>query len=795
MKKKFTLLLALILLIFGSISAQNAWINEIHYDNTGTDANEAVEVVIENPGSYTLSDFTIALYNGNVPTAAVLYGTAYDLSQFTVGATVGNFTIYSYTYPSNGLQNGSPDGLCLAYQGVAISGQFLSYEGVMTASGGPADGLTSTDILVKEVGTEVVGLSLQLLGTGGAYSDFQWNNPTTATTGAVNNFQTFGTPSANPIVTNIMNTPTNPTTSEAVTITADVTDDVAVIGVNILWGTATGVYGNTVAMTLTTGDTYSGEIPAKPTAGTIYYMIQAIDADPNYVLSSEMTYDVTAMGPQITNIVQTPDALSVTSSDAVSVSADVTDDISVSTVDLKWGTATGVYDNTITMSLGTGSTYTTDTDIPAQADGTAIFYVIEATDGDANTTTSIEYNYTVNDPILPTEVATIAELRAGTLLTTEYEYTGEAVVTFDYTNGTYTKVWIEDATGAILIYDANSSEVTTSSYAIGDAVSGLTGTLEVYNGTTEFILSNAAVAPVSSGNAMPYQEVDAVTLNANYADYAEELITITASSFDEADGSAVFATSTNYGLTDATGTVVFRTAFSGVDYIGTIIPSGNKNVTCLVAQFSGTVQVTSRDLADIVDDIMTYSVTFNVDVTDSIASGWFVPATDSLFMAGDLFVPTWQTPGSDLQTLMLDADEDGIYTLTVSNLAAATYNYKYFKASTVAPTWDNGEWAGDPNRAVTVVDVDLVVNDVFGDINPGVQDISKGISIYPNPSNGLFNITVESNMSLEVYDITGKLMNTQLLNGASSMQINEAGIYFLRFSNEDGTSTQKVIVQ
>jgi hypothetical protein len=144
---------------------------------------------------------------------------------------------------------------------------------------------------------------------------------------------------------------------------------------------------------------------------------------------------------------------------------------------------------------------------------------------------------------------------------------------------------------------------------------------------------------------------------------------------------------------------------------------------------------------------------------------------------------------------MLDADEDGIYTLTVSNVAAGTYAYKYFKATTVAPTWENGEWAGDPNRAVTVVDVDLIVNDVFGDINPGVQDISKGISIYPNPSNGQFNINVDSNMTLEVYDITGKLMNTRLLNGASSMQINEAGMYFLRFSNEEGTSTQKVIVR
>ena len=28
----------------------NAWINELHYDNAGTDVNELVEVVIENAG-------------------------------------------------------------------------------------------------------------------------------------------------------------------------------------------------------------------------------------------------------------------------------------------------------------------------------------------------------------------------------------------------------------------------------------------------------------------------------------------------------------------------------------------------------------------------------------------------------------------------------------------------------------------------------------------------------------------------------------------------------------------------
>jgi len=39
----------------------NAWINEIHYDNTGGDDGEFIEIVIENPGSYTLSDFRVDL--------------------------------------------------------------------------------------------------------------------------------------------------------------------------------------------------------------------------------------------------------------------------------------------------------------------------------------------------------------------------------------------------------------------------------------------------------------------------------------------------------------------------------------------------------------------------------------------------------------------------------------------------------------------------------------------------------------------------------------------------------------
>jgi len=184
--KVFTLLIALSAAM-PTIMAQNAWINELHYDNSGTDVNEFVEVVIENPGSYALSDFSVDLYNGN---GGVTYNTK-TLDAFTVGSTIGNFTFYTYVYPVNGIQNGAPDGLSLSYQAVLIPGQFLSYEGTIVATNGPASGLTSTDIGVSEGGAGP-GESLQLGGGGTIYSDFAWQNSLAETPGLENNNQSIG---------------------------------------------------------------------------------------------------------------------------------------------------------------------------------------------------------------------------------------------------------------------------------------------------------------------------------------------------------------------------------------------------------------------------------------------------------------------------------------------------------------------------------------------------------------------------------------------------------------------------
>jgi len=158
----------------------NAWINEIHYDNIGTDTLEGVEIVIENASEYTLSDFSVVLYNGGDSTA---YNT-YTLETFPIGNSQNNFTLY-YKFISD-IQNGSPDGIALTYQGNTI--QFLSYEGTFTATVGSAVGVTSTDIGVSEAGdtTSPVGYSLQLIGNGTKYSDFTWAGPFPQTMGLPN---------------------------------------------------------------------------------------------------------------------------------------------------------------------------------------------------------------------------------------------------------------------------------------------------------------------------------------------------------------------------------------------------------------------------------------------------------------------------------------------------------------------------------------------------------------------------------------------------------------------------------
>lgn len=161
------------------------FINELHYDNASSDVNEGIELA--GSAGLVLDGYTLVLYNGNGGTP---YGNPITLSG-TLPDQDGGYGTYMVMLPVNGLQNGAPDGLAL----VGPTGQvlqFLSYEGSFTAVGGPADGLTSTDIGLEEDGYTPVGYSLQLVGKGTAYEAFTWAAPMAATFGNINSGQSFG---------------------------------------------------------------------------------------------------------------------------------------------------------------------------------------------------------------------------------------------------------------------------------------------------------------------------------------------------------------------------------------------------------------------------------------------------------------------------------------------------------------------------------------------------------------------------------------------------------------------------
>ena len=93
------------------------FINEIHYDNASTDSGESIEIA--GPAGTDLTGWSVVLYNGS---GGAVYSTT-ALSGVIPNQQGGYGTVV-ITYPSNGIQNGSPDGIALVNGGMLV--QFLS---------------------------------------------------------------------------------------------------------------------------------------------------------------------------------------------------------------------------------------------------------------------------------------------------------------------------------------------------------------------------------------------------------------------------------------------------------------------------------------------------------------------------------------------------------------------------------------------------------------------------------------------------------------------------------------------
>jgi len=187
-KRRLALATSLAFGLHGILSSAQAgaWVNEFHYDNSGGDVGEFFEIA--GAAGTDLNGWSLELYNGsssqrNVYNTLALSG--------ILGNDQDGFGFFVLDLPSNGIQNGSPDGFALVDSAGSVV-EFLSYEGSFTAVNGSAANMTSTDIGVSENGGTPIGFSLQRTGTGSQGSDFTWVAPGAQTKGAANTGQTFG---------------------------------------------------------------------------------------------------------------------------------------------------------------------------------------------------------------------------------------------------------------------------------------------------------------------------------------------------------------------------------------------------------------------------------------------------------------------------------------------------------------------------------------------------------------------------------------------------------------------------
>lgn len=472
MKKLYFSIITLILGL-SSFAQTTIFINELHYDNSGSDVDEGVEIA--GPAGSDLTGWSIVKYNGN---NGAVYGTE-NLSgtipnQDNGYGTLGFTSIGSF-------QNGAPDGIALVNAGGTVV-QFLSYEGSLTASDGPANGMTSIDIGVSEGSSTPVGQSLQLTGSGDVYEEFTWSAPSTASSGAVNTNQSFST-------------------------------------------------ANTASLTITSPANTSSFAPGTTSVDIAYTVVNA---------PASAIINITVNGGS-----------SVTTTD---------NPYSVTTVD--------------------GQTYSIQ---------------IELIDGGVLASDQVTFNIES-----VTQVANIAALRAGTQ-GNFYELTGEALLT--YQQSFRNQKFIEDASGAILIDDTAGN--ITSSYSIGDGITGIIGELDEFGGMMQFRPSQDSGAASSTGNTLTPQSVSLADLTSNPENYESELVKVTAVTMD--NSTANFSGGSVHSMTQGGDMFNFRSTFFSADYAaqGATVPSVSLDVTGIVNERNGNLYyLTARNAADFSEPVL-----------------------------------------------------------------------------------------------------------------------------------------------------------------------------------------------
>jgi len=260
---------------------------------------------------------------------------------------------------------------------------------------------------------------------------------------------------------------------------------------------------------------------------------------------------------------------------------------------------------------------------------------------------------------------------------------------------------------------------------------------------------------------------------------------------------------------DNINTASVNVYYNGNDF-GDMVYSGNNNWTFVPsAPFNwslgvNTLTTTFVDLDGLTLNVtvnFTYAVCAGYDVTFNLNVTNFNGLTQELYISGGNAIEAlggigsyarWAEPGTNADFLMTEVDATH-YTLTLSDVEAGNYEYKYFWVPTGGHSWNNANVG--TNMTFSVVEANVVLSDAWTLV--GVNELNSNTKIYPNPSKGIFNISVNQNSNLTVADLTGKILFTKELNSninSIDMTGYASGVYNFTLSNQSEVKTYKVFL-
>lgn len=264
----------------------------------------------------------------------------------------------------------------------------------------------------------------------------------------------------------------------------------------------------------------------------------------------------------------------------------------------------------------------------------------------------------------PIEVATIAELRSqseGNIC----KLTGEAILSFqqDYRKQKY----LQDETGGIAIDD--NQGIITSTYNVGDGITGITGTLGNYGQVLQIIpLVNPGTA-TSTGNTIEPSELTISQLEANWSNFESKLIKINNVNFGASAGASFSYSSKNLDVTDGNNdNIVLRLNFQ-TDFDGETIPT-TAIVTGIAIQYNGTFQIAPRYMSDVAIPTKTE---FNSTSQRSIFPN---PFKDVLKIQGENMAEVELINTLGMVVEQINNINQNEYTITTNSLANGIYLVK-----------------------------------------------------------------------------------------------------------------------